>query len=1444
MGTPLDLRYAVAVEQKRGVLFGNFHVSPWTQHGAVFMEMNNLQPLFRYDFKVVARSKVGIGMYSDAISVTLPHPASPPSVFPVTISQHHVRIGATQPTKVVEAPVAAPTASSPGEARGTLSDHSDHSDAAGVAGGDEAVAADSGSDDGNDSDTDSAEEAEPDSLAAAFVQAGAGESPSHAQHTSGEGQEEDGLLRMNVAQRRSRAGSGASHVSAAHSLAVSEHSAGGAAGAAPPAAASGAVTPLELPALNQGTARWGDSVARSTEQLVQMQIRHLDPIELVPLVDRCMGRAERRQLHNEAKATPLGPRFSVSKRAMVLAAEGSAEPQMHGRAVRVRWPRRLQVDDYVQPEDRTPTCCCYCCDECLHNTGKGVVNGVISAGWFFGVVLDWVTGRLFRTIDRTLFPRPVREFHLAMSMLGQGCDATAAAEGRADVLKMPFTLRCAFLACVCVQSLFSHTGILVGLAATVNLMVYASLPSVLVMLVYTLCILWQYPRPNPLLWDSLLVYLMLLLALKFAAQLPSFCLVLVANEHGYVWAWRAFRQCQNRGVPDFRTAAQFLQPLDIVGLTKYGEEYGGEGFFSGVLWDALLLGAVLLHKSLLQTRGMWLQTSQAQAARKAAAAGAAAEIPEAGGGAVAPIASDTPRAGRGGAYLPPTPPLAAAAEQHQGASSHSPLAPDAPETKFAPVEDDGMLDADAFARQQRLMRTPSDELQEAGCCGCGGKALKRKPPTALSAVKVVGPSQRDSASPLGDASGSGSGIAEYEDEQEKEPCCDTETAAGLFCVRTGDAICWYFCSAVDPDITTPPKPGRDLYLWVFILQLFTLLYVMFAFNYIADVGSSADLSEELSYNQLQSTMVLAVIGIVLWMVLERMAYLLRSTIFKMILQLGIGLSVHIVFFFAIPLRDQMAFQSNAAFKFMYLLLLLYLMLGGMQMHYGYGRGPARNSLMDVARANALMFPFNLFVAIFLAIPFLLELRSLLDWVAARTSLTALIYLRVENIKAMLFQNQSRAAALKRGRRKSSGLDPQNCCDKCWTGVLLLVLLIVVIILPLVIFSGLNPTLEPNPVQSATVQVQLQGDGNSFPLFSTNQFASLLPAAGLGGYWASVIAVNRRGNRFTSVTPAQEDLAQLLSLYPFSASPWDVNPPTVDNLADLLGRCGNHSANVTLNVVYAFERDHPSDNLDPSASTSASLTPEQCMGLRDAITEATTAPALSSEVPFNSSVTVVQASYPMVLRLPGVGPPVGLPSVQQRAVGLQLFRNNVLNEVGTPATATEPERSFRSVSAGGGVAGGDKEAAVGAHRPAGLGVSLWWTVTNQDAFAYAVSGGASSSAGGLQFGLVSDKLPPEILTSTLGASGILAMYLTIVLTVGRLARTSLTPPVEDAVYTDMPQCKQLVELAEGIDVARTAEYEGHLRDETRLYQVLLKLLRSPTILLRITADPDSPAGGSA
>lgn len=56
----------------------------------------------------------------------------------------------------------------------------------------------------------------------------------------------------------------------------------------------------------------------------------------------------------------------------------------------------------------------------------------------------------------------------------------------------------------------------------------------------------------------------------------------------------------------------------------------------------------------------------------------------------------------------------------------------------------------------------------------------------------------------------------------------------------------------------------------------------------------------------------------------------------------------------------------------------------------------------------------------------------------------------------------------------------------------------------------------------------------------------------------------------------------------------------------------------------------------------------------------------------------------------------------------------------------------------------------------------------------------------------------------------------------------------AVYADLSCCCLFV-LEQGIRVATRAKYPGHNKDEMQLYFILIKLFRSPEILIRVTKE---------
>jgi len=146
------------------------------------------------------------------------------------------------------------------------------------------------------------------------------------------------------------------------------------------------------------------------------------------------------------------------------------------------------------------------------------------------------------------------------------------------------------------------------------------------------------------------------------------------------------------------------------------------------------------------------------------------------------------------------------------------------------------------------------------------------------------------------------------------------------------------------------------------------------------------------------------------------------------------------------------------------------------------------------------------------------------------------------------------------------------------------------------------------------------------------------------------------------------------------------------------------------------------------------------------------------------------------------------------------------------------------------AGGSGGSGVGAY--AFSSAPLWWTVSiaGDDPYKY-------NSTTGMVFNTISDKVAPAYLVQSLGGYSVLAIYVTVVLAVGRLIRSAFGATLSDLPYSEPEDATELIELVEGIKTAQTASYRGHLIDEMHLYKVLVRLLRSPEILLRITKRKD-------
>ncbi|KAK1398972.1 piezo-type mechanosensitive ion channel-like [Heracleum sosnowskyi] len=171
-------------------------------------------------------------------------------------------------------------------------------------------------------------------------------------------------------------------------------------------------------------------------------------------------------------------------------------------------------------------------------------------------------------------------------------------------------------------------------------------------------------------------------------------------------------------------------------------------------------------------------------------------------------------------------------------------------------------------------------------------------------------------------------------------------------------------------------------------------------------------------------------------------------------------------------------SSGLALRAIYLTKAVSLVLQAVQIRYGI---PHKSTLYQqfltsqVSRVNYLGY------RIYRALPFLYELRCVLDWSCTTTSLTMYDWLKLEDINASLYLVKCDAVLNRSGHRQG---EKQRKMTKFFNGICLFFILIFVIWTPILMYSSGNPTNIANPINDAVVQFDIKTDGGRLTLYQT------------------------------------------------------------------------------------------------------------------------------------------------------------------------------------------------------------------------------------------------------------------------------------------------------------------------------------------------------------------------
>ena len=409
------------------------------------------------------------------------------------------------------------------------------------------------------------------------------------------------------------------------------------------------------------------------------------------------------------------------------------------------------------------------------------------------------------------------------------------------------------------------------------------------------------------------------------------------------------------------------------------------------------------------------------------------------------------------------------------------------------------------------------------------------------------------------------------------------------------------------------KPGKDYYSPAFAVCLMILAY--FIVFYQKMVGKKESISDTLDNNsQFSGDLVLAIILILAWIILDRVIYNLKKSsnyqikasnvdsydygktamLLKISIHMLIFILVHYYICFRLPLSAKTFFCNSPALVICYLFFSWYLYYSSFQIKFGY---PEADTTQIFTTSTDLFT--RMAFKVYRAIPFLTELKAILDWTVIRTSLDLFQWIKLDDAYANLYYCKAEMAVRKEKKRGK----PRNFWEKCSNGCLLVILLLVIIIGPILIFSTLNPILETNNVNSGVISLELMvtpkkidNSSNTAISLASNIF-ELYHVENLDISGIDSNAFDNIRQDFYGIEAESQSRMQKISILPYSERNWEISRPRVKALENFLS---NDKNKVYITAKWSFMRSHPPGNELSKGSNTVLLNENERKTLNDII----------------------------------------------------------------------------------------------------------------------------------------------------------------------------------------------------------------------------------------------------
>eukprot|EP00818_Percolomonas_sp_WS_P004631 CAMPEP_0117435806 /NCGR_PEP_ID=MMETSP0759-20121206/675_1 /TAXON_ID=63605 /ORGANISM="Percolomonas cosmopolitus, Strain WS" /LENGTH=2580 /DNA_ID=CAMNT_0005227373 /DNA_START=333 /DNA_END=8074 /DNA_ORIENTATION=+ len=600
-----------------------------------------------------------------------------------------------------------------------------------------------------------------------------------------------------------------------------------------------------------------------------------------------------------------------------------------------------------------------------------------------------------------------------------------------------------------------------------------------------------------------------------------------------------------------------------------------------------------------------------------------------------------------------------------------------------------------------------------------------------------------------------------EEEEEVENARATEEEATGFSKITAfvSRIKTQFTFKLARVVNPNSKIGRDFYAFQTFVQLFLIIAILLSFPAMS--GRQGDqITQITSSNNINIILVISLFAVFIIICIDRVIYLFHSVKAKLIFQLMLLVGAHVLFIVAHAQMQQVSNSTGlAALRITAFLGFVYLLISCFQIQSGYPAYTYKEFLMKDGLIYYLAF------TVYRAIPFLFEMKTLIDWTFTPTTFNYYNWMKLEDIRATLFVRKYINSS-KRSSGRQTG-ETTSLITKLFAGFLLFVLLSLILFFPLFFFSNVNPALQYNWVNEVELEITVAG---WTPMY-VNTFRVLNPESKAieWSQYAGKYATDRDFRDFEEF-----EKIQAITLSPFSDIYWQISAPSRRELMEALRTNDPQigDGNLGLSFAYTFRRIGPPSQREVQRIISISLTESQQTLLRQMIDPDTPAARLDISVPYN----------PFIINLQD--------GIRDTSLGQEYWPNCTLSINSGLATFAQLTEYF----------------------------TFECVQFNLD---------QDLVVDGPAFYIQSTRIVGEEgLFSFLSGIGILAFYTTFVLTVGRFLRMYVSGLVEKIPFEDVDNVNVLWSFIGDIYIARGS---GDLELEERLYREALKIFRLPVVL---------------